>query len=103
MEDNFAFYISPKAGKDLEEIYVYILNVLKNPIAADNLMEEFHKVFNNLLDFPFMYPVTDNKFCKVKDLRKIVVNNYLVFYRVREKKIEIVRVLSGLLDYQYLL
>ena len=103
MEDNYSFYLSPKASKDLEEIYLYILNVLKNPSAADNLMEEFHKVFNNLLNFPFMYPCTNNKFSKNQDLRKIVVKNYLVFYRVRKKNIQIVRVLSRLLDYQNLL
>jgi plasmid stabilization system protein ParE len=103
MEDSFAFYLMPKASKDLEEIYLYITNILKNPVAADNLMKEFYKVFNNLLDFPFMYPVIENKFIQNKNLRKIAVNSYLVFYRVKEKKIEIVRVLSGLLDYQYLL
>ncbi len=103
MENKFALYLSPKASKDLEEIYLYILNVLKNLSAADNLMEEFHKTFSNLVDFPFMYPATNNVFSKNQDLRKIVIKNYFVFYRVREKRIEIVRILSSLLDYQNIL
>ena len=103
MENSFVVVLSPKPKKDLEEVYLYIFQVLKNPKAADNLMEEFQSVFVNLLNFPFMYQITNNKFTKNQDIRKIVVKNYLVFYRVKGKRIEIIRVLSSLINYQNVL
>ena len=103
MADEYLIEVSPQASKDIEEIYPYILNVLCNPIAANNLIDEIQSAILNLKSFPFMYFTVQNELVRDQTLRKLVIKKYLVFYRVKENKIQIVSVLSGLCDYQHLL
>lgn len=100
MVDNYPLYVSPKADKDLSDIDLYIANVLNNRTAANKLMDEFEEAFENLRNFSLMYPVVDNEYVSNPRLRKFTVGSYLVFYQVKENRIEIVRVLSGLMNYQ---
>lgn len=103
MENDYSLIIYPSAQLDLDKIFNYVYHDLSNPRAAFNLIDSFRKAFNNLRLFPESHPLINNEHVKDKSLRKLLVKNYIAFYRVRGREIQIVRVLYGMSDYQYLL
>ena len=42
-----------------------------------------------------IYDIIDDDFIKKLEIRKIIVDNYIVFYRIKNKTIEIVRIMYG--------
>lgn len=78
--------ILPRAVLDLEEIVDYLSDFsIKSALEQyDRLVEKI----NNLPAFPFLYPVYKPGRYKF-EYRKLVVDNYLVFYVVLDDVIEI--------------
>ena len=103
MEDKYSFVISQHAQTDLENIYEYISEVLLNRKAADDLMEAFLESFKKICVFPFSCEAINNEYVRDHSLRKLLVKNYIAFYRIKDKQIQIIRVLFGMSNYQYLL
>ena len=103
MGSDFVLKIFPSAQTDLESIFAYIANELKNPTAAFDQINDFEKAFESICAFPQSCPLVDNEYVKDKTLRKLIVNNYIAFFRVKEKEIQVIRVLYGMRNYQNLL
>lgn len=104
MENNkYQLKIYPLARLDMEQIFNYIAVELCNPTAAIGQINDFEKAFDNICSFPESCPFINNEYVKDKSLRKLVVNNYIAFYRIRDKEIEVVRVLYGMRNYETLL
>jgi toxin ParE1/3/4 len=95
------FVLLPKAKEDLENIFSYIAIELVNPEAALNLVDKFETKFNELLLFPLSYPLIKSKLIFQIDLRKCIVQNYIIvyFYNEIEKLVEIIRVIYSKVDY----
>lgn len=86
--------ISPEANKDLEEIIDYFAS--RNIDAGERFIDEFNKKCRYLANFPNM----GRSYSDIKDyLRGISLNGYIIFYRVTDIGIEILRVVSGYRDY----
>ena len=86
--------ISPEANKDLEEIIDYFTS--RNIDAGERFIDEFNKKCIYLANFPNM----GRSYSDIKDyLRGISLNGYIIFYRVTDIGIEILRVVSGYRDY----
>ena len=101
MENNkFQLKIYPLARLDMEQIFNYIAVELCNPTAAIGQINDFEKAFDNICSFPESCPFINNEYVKDKSLRKLVVNNYIAFYRIRDKEIQVVRVLYGMRNYE---
>ena len=92
--------IFPLARNDLEQIFEYIAVDLCNPTAALGLINDFETAFDRVCFFPESCPYIANEYVKDKSLRKLVVNNYVAFYRVSSDEIQVVRVLYGMRDYE---
>ncbi len=105
MENKYALIIFPKAAEDIENIFKYISVDLLNPIAASNLIDKFYSKLDNVRHFPKSMPKISNRVVQNKNIRKLVVDNYVVFYNVNEKQksIEVVRVLYGMMNWVNLL
>ncbi|MCD8371734.1 MAG: type II toxin-antitoxin system RelE/ParE family toxin [Clostridia bacterium] len=95
--------IYPAAQTDMEQIFKYINEELCNPSAANDLINDFYKSLDNACMFPESCPLINNEYVKDRTLRKMVVSNYIIFYRVRGDEVQVVRVLYGMSDYKYLL
>jgi plasmid stabilization system protein ParE len=95
------FVLLPKAQEDLENIFTYIAMALANPEAALNLIDNFEDKFNELLLFPLSYPLIERKLIFQIDLRKCIVQNYIIvyFYNEKDKLVEIIRVIYSRVDY----
>ena len=78
--------IAIKAKKDIREIHTYITENLKEPNIADKLIDKFEAEILTLRTMPFRYALERDEQLKQRNLRKLIVDNYLVFYLVREKK-----------------
>lgn len=101
-ENKYKIKITPKAYEDLDEIYSYIVNELFNRDAAERLVYDIETSIMRLKDFPFSCSFVTDDVLKKKGYRKLVIDNYLVFYIVDEIdcQVLIVRVLYGRQKYQ---
>ncbi len=93
--------ITNDAKCDIEDIISYIVNELKNPIAADNLLTEIESNFDTISYNPLAFPLCNDKRLRDCGYRKITVKNYIVFYRVDEinPTVYIMRVIYGRRNY----
>lgn len=102
---NYQIKFTPIASEDLAGIYHYISKELHAEGAAVNLMEKIEEGVMRLKDYPFSCNYVDDEFLKKKGYRKLIINNYIVFYLVDEDKeqVNIMRILYGRQEYQTLL
>lgn len=100
MASNYTLSIFPMAQADMEQIFEYIAVELCNPTAAIGQINDFEKAFENVCAFPESCPYIRNEYVRDKTLRKLVVNNYIAFYRVKDEEIQVVRVLYGMRNYE---
>ena len=103
MANNYRLKIFPSAQADLESIFSYIAEELKNPTAAFDLIDDFERAFETIRAFPESCPLADNEYVKDRTLRKLIVNNYIAFFRIEDGEIQIVRVLYGMRNFQDIL
>ncbi|MEA5600647.1 type II toxin-antitoxin system RelE/ParE family toxin [Nostoc sp. UHCC 0252] len=87
------FRISTQAAQDIENIWKYIAP--NNFKAANKLFDTLRESFPKLAKFPQMGRERSDL---APLLRTFPVKNYLIFYRLIDEGIEIVRILHGLQD-----
>ena len=85
--------ISPVAESDLSDIWVFIGS--DNPKAADNFVDALHSRCLALTHTPHMGRSRDDL---VRGLRSFPFRDYVIFYRVTDTSVDVVRVLSGFRD-----
>ncbi|RJX28092.1 MAG: type II toxin-antitoxin system RelE/ParE family toxin [Dethiobacter sp.] len=104
-ENSYSLKFTPKASEDLEQIYSYIAGKLFAEIAADNLLERIESSIMRLKSFPYSCSFVFDEPLKNRGYRKLIVDNYVVFYLVNEleKQVVIMRILYGAQNYQDLL
>ncbi len=82
--------ISPTAIQDLKLLSEYFL--ANNVEAGEKLFQEFNHKCQNLTNFPKM----GRTYSHINpSLRGIPLDGYIIFYRVTDTQLEIVRVISG--------
>jgi len=85
--------------EDVNSSVNYIKYVLQNPIAARKLKDEIKKAYKKIKKNPFIYPAVPAEYLALKGYRFININNYMLFYKVKEKQINIERFLYGPRDW----
>lgn len=93
MEYSYSYRFTEKAENDLDEILRYISDDLNNPSAANDLVVEFFNSVNNILAFPKSGKTVINEFLSDRDIRRVLVSNYTLYYKIsdEEKVIYLVR------------
>ncbi|MDW7674717.1 MAG: type II toxin-antitoxin system RelE/ParE family toxin [Bacillota bacterium] len=86
-------------------MYSYISQELFAVSTANNLLERLERSIMSLRDFPFSCNLVADELLKKKGYRKLIVDNYIIFYIVDEfdKRVVIMRVLYGRQKYQDIL
>ena len=104
-ENNYILKFSTKASEDLEQIYIYIAEKLFADVAADRLLNKIEDSIIRLINFPYSGNFVSDELLNSKGYRKLIVDNYLVFYLVNEieKQVVIMRILFGAQNYQSIL
>jgi addiction module RelE/StbE family toxin len=96
--DLYSLKFTREAKQDLIDIPNYIKYTLLNPKAADDLFGNFEKAFKQICTFA----ESGSPYKKRKGYRKILVNNFLIFYKInkKEKSIEVYRILYAHSNYK---
>jgi len=72
--------ITTQAQEQLEEIVDYISKELMAPEAANKLLDKMESSIMSLAKFPERHQLVDEEPWKTEGIRKIIVNNFLVYY-----------------------
>lgn len=88
------------AADDLKGIAAYIANELREPSIAKKLVGRIKEAVMSLSEMPARYSFIADEKLAVQEIRKIMVDNYIVFYAVSEKDatVTVVRILYGRRD-----
>ena len=86
---------SKESKQDLVRIKQYIKNNLQEPEIAQKLIFKIREEINALKNAPEIYAIIDDDIIKRLEIRKLIVDNYIVFYRRKGNNIQIVRVMYG--------
>jgi len=91
----------PIAESDLFEIFDYIF--LDSPQSAVKMIDLFDERISILAEFPFSGREINDKLLRKLGYRFLAIENYLVFYVIKEKSVEIRRILHGSREFLFLL
>lgn len=91
--------IAPTARDDLVQIAAYL--ALDNPERADRLIDELERKCIELGLRPMIWPALADH--RGKGLRRRLHAGYLIFYRIGEGVVEVVRIIHSARDYPALL
>lgn len=78
--------VSETAKEDLKNIIEYLRNELAGEIIADKYKILFKKELKNLENIAGSMPILDESLTGLKNIKKINVKNYIIFYIVNEEK-----------------
>jgi toxin ParE1/3/4 len=84
------YAIAKEASQDLDEILDYFL--MLNIEAGERFVQSFNRKCQNLVQFPNIGRIYDDI---APGLRGIPLNGYIIFYRIVNDELIIVRVVSG--------
>ncbi len=85
--------ITKEALQDMEDIYNYIATELLSP---ENAMGQYNRIANEILtldSFPERFRIMESEAEKRMELRRMLVDNYSVFYTIRGDKVIVTDVL----------
>ena len=86
---------SRESKEDLIEIKQYIKYNLQEPEMANKLILKIRKSIKTLQNNPEIYTIIDDDVIRKLEIRKLIIDNYIVFYRIKNDTIEIVRIMYG--------
>ena len=95
---NYHLHITSVA-QSISQAADYIEFVLKNPKAADDLLEETDQKINALLPFPQEHPIVEDKLLAAWGIRFTQIKNYLAFYVIEENQVTVIRFLYAKSDW----
>ena len=93
--------VTRTAEIELDDIVIYISDYLENRQAAIDFLNKIDICYDRLTDNPFMYNECEEIHLKNKGYRKVVINNYIMIYRVDKlsKNVYILHFFYGRRDY----
>ena len=86
---------SKESKQDLIGIKQYIKYNLQESEIAEKLISKIRKEINDLKDNPEIYTIIDDDIIRKLEIRKLIVDNYIIFYRIKDNNIQIVRIMYG--------
>lgn len=95
--DDYKVIYSPAAKEDLFGIYSYIATQLLEPQIAKNQTDRIRNAIRSLETMPSRYGKVEWEPWMSMGMRKLPINNYIVFYLVDEPAalVKIVRIVYG--------
>jgi toxin ParE1/3/4 len=93
------------AKEDLVSVIAYISDVLKAPVAAENLLDDIERETAVLAENPYLFSLSHDEYIAHRGIRHLMVKNYFLFYTVKEdvKTITIIRMMYARRDWIQLL
>lgn len=94
--------LSIRAKNDFKSIISYIKNELLEPSIAKRYAKLIKKEIQNLEYSPQKFAIIDPKIIKYDNFRKLIIKNYIAFYRINEEEkiVNVERILYGGSDWK---
>lgn len=98
---NYQIHITKIAERDLNRAVDHIEFALKNPQAADRLLDDAEREIMSLATMPERYALVDDPLLAAWGIRFVQIKNYLAFYMVSKETqtVHIIRFLYGKSDW----
>ena len=98
----YAVEISETAKQDLKNIISYLRYDLVGDIIADKYKILFKQELKKLEDIAGSMPILDESLTGYKNIRKVNVRNYIIFYTISEEfnKANVVRIGHAFMDWE---
>lgn len=97
---SYELTVAPRVLRDIDDIDAYIGRELKAPEASKKLLGRILAAMERLKDFPYEGEMVRFTYLPERGIRRVIVDNYLIFYRVEEpQRVHVLRVLYGGMDY----
>ena len=98
--DSYQIIVTPDAEADLSELRDYIANVLRSPETARSYLHHLRKEIGSLSEMPARIKAVDEEPWHSRGIRKLIVKNFLVYFRIveEEKMIYILNVIYARRD-----
>ena len=89
--------VARTATQDINRTTSYIMNQLKNPVAARSLLKNAIACIDSLETLPARHPIVDEPILAAQQLRFVPVHGYLLFYRIDDtaQTVHVLRFLYG--------
>ncbi len=93
------------AQRDLQDIFYYITDTLKEPATAQRIYISIKEQILTLQQMPLRHSIIQEHPYAEMEVRKLLVENYIVFYVVNEErcKVHILRILYNRREWQSIL
>jgi toxin ParE1/3/4 len=101
MSDSYEIRYLPTAEEDLEDIFDYIM--LDNPSAAASMLEKFDDLISQLAHNPHLGVAPRDDRLRKLGYRMLIIGDYLAFYVVKSRMVQIRRIIHGARNYRFLL
>ena len=97
MSEKYDVKLSIKAKDDLKRIILYIKNELNEPKIAGRYANMIRNEIKTLEYSPQKFAIIDDVTIRDLNIRKLIIKNYIVFYRINEDKnvVNVERILYG--------
>ncbi len=94
--------MSETAEQDLENIILYLRYNLSGDILADKYKILFKQELKNLEDIAESMPILDEELTGHKNIRKVNVRNYIIFYIIDKENSEafVLRIGHAFMDWE---
>ena len=101
MPNKYSVYILPKAGGELDNIYLYYYEESCEQAVADKVTGEIETAILKLEDFPKAHPPSRIKRLAKRGYRNLVIGNYIALYKIDEKTktVTVAHIFHGMTDY----
>jgi len=96
--ERYAVHVTDMALSDMEEIYRYIAEKLLSP---ENALGQYNRIADEILSldtFPKRYHMVDFEPERSAGMRRMLVDNYSVFYVIRGNQVIVTAVLYSASD-----
>jgi len=97
----YKLIISREVHDDIDAIVGYMVSELNSPAAAKGFLDDVDEGFRYMESNPFIYSLCPDARLAVKGIRKVVIKNYLILFRVDEKtsSVFVLRIVYGRKNY----
>lgn len=101
----FKILITEPAGKDLRELMELFIKVRKDKVLTQHLLADLEKAQTDLALRPFGYALVNDEKLVTAGIRKLWIDNYIVFFIASEKDktVSLLRILLAQRDWADLL
>ena len=101
MKQSYTIEITEEALADMEQLYQYIAEVLLSP---ENAISQYNRIADAILtldELPERCPIINTEPEHSRGIRRMLVDNYSVFYIIEETRVIITDVLYSASDIEY--